>query len=191
VGVSGQSPAVGSIASAGAPTRSIRAGVPMSRSSRCEHQLACRCWDRFQCFAPTGLRNGREGGGVSTFRGVAAQGGLRFYVFAGWLRRGGLRFYVFAGWLRRAGLRFYVSCKLRRPVTRSFRNVNPRKGLRLNVFSVYSRRLSLWLCLRPAWRKRQARAGSITASSAARPQADRRWETPRAAASSRAASLGT
>jgi hypothetical protein len=30
-----------------------------------------------------------KGADVSTFRNVAAQGGLRFYVFAGWLRKAG------------------------------------------------------------------------------------------------------
>jgi hypothetical protein len=76
MGVRGQAPVVGSIASAGARRDRHGQGAPTSRWSRCEHQLARGCWDRFRCFVPTGLRNGR--GREATFQ-----------RFAAWLRRAG------------------------------------------------------------------------------------------------------
>jgi hypothetical protein len=69
-------------------------GVPTSRSSRCEQQLACRCWDRFQCFAPTGLRNGRGRGRRFNVSRRGCAGRATFLRFAAWAAQGGLRFYV-------------------------------------------------------------------------------------------------
>jgi hypothetical protein len=89
MGVSGQSPAVGSIASAGARRDRHGQGVPTSRSSRCEHQLACPLLGQVSVFRADWAEKRAWKG--ATFQRFAAGCARRatFQRFAGWLRKAG------------------------------------------------------------------------------------------------------